>query len=224
LAVGRAPGEMLPGSAASTYRTNGGQGNRQPPTFSLSHLAGASAGDLPALFGGDLGEACLDYFFDEGGGERLVGGELDGAFGEGVRPEVVLEFVDDAGGGEEAAVAGKGGEPDDDFAVAKGGNFVADGFCGGRREGGADGSANFLQGCVGGLEDGGEVGVDIFRSGAGLGPGCGSAFSGFLFFHTREATGRLGCSPYCVASRGVAEGDGPDYHLPPPELDRADDS
>jgi len=47
--------------------------------------------------------------------------------------QVVFKHVDDTAGGEDAAVVGEGGEPDDDFAVAEGGDFVADCFCGGGR-------------------------------------------------------------------------------------------
>ena len=64
---------------------------------------------------------------------------------------------------------GESGEPDDDFAVAEGGDFVADGFGGGLGKSGSNGGANFLQSGAGGLGDAGEVGVDGFWSGARLG-------------------------------------------------------
>ena len=121
------------------------------------------------FFGGHLCEAGFNHFFDERGWEGFVGGELDGAFGEGVGFQVVFKHGDDTAGWKEAAMFGEGGEPDDDFAVAEGGDFVADGFGGGRRQGGTDGCANFLQGGVGGFGDAGEVGVDGFGSGARLG-------------------------------------------------------
>jgi len=107
--------------------------------------------DSAGLLGGDVGEAGPDHFFDEGGGERLVGGELNGAFGDGIGLQVGLEHFDDAGGGEEAAVVGESGKPDDDLAVTEGRDFVANGFGGGWRERGADGGADFLQGGAGGF-------------------------------------------------------------------------
>lgn len=68
-------------------------------------------------------------------------------------------------------MVGESGEPDDDFAVAEGWDFVADGFGGGGRKRGTDGGADFLQGGVGGFGDAGEVGVDGFGSGSWFGLG-----------------------------------------------------
>ena len=177
---------MLPGARLLSIRRAAGSKIDRRRHFFLPHLVGAEARYSAALFGDDLGEAGLDHFFDEGGGEGFVGGELDGAFGEGVGLQVALELFDDAGGGEEAAVVGEGREPDDDLAVSEGGDFIADGFGGGWREGGADGGADFLQGGMRGFGHGGEVGVDVFRSGAGSGRW--TAFSRFLLFHARKAT------------------------------------
>src|SRR6266702_6816592 len=92
-------------------------------------------------------------------------------------------------------MVGEGGKPDDDLAVAESGNFVADGFSGGGREGGTDGGAHFLQGGVGWFGDGGEVGVDGFWRGAGFGLCCRSVFARFWLFHARETTKRVDESP-----------------------------
>jgi hypothetical protein len=146
---------------------------------------------LPGFLGRDLGEASLDHFFDECSWQRLVDGELDGAFGEGIGLQVVFEEFDDPAGGKEAAMLGEGGEPDDDFAVTEGGDFVADGFGGGWGKGGANGGANFLQSGAGGFGDANEVGVDGFRAGSGLGLCRGFALAWFWLFHAREATARM---------------------------------
>jgi hypothetical protein len=158
-------------------------------TISLANPANLGTRDSAGFFGGDLGEAGFDHFLDEGGRKGLAGWELDGAFGEGVGLQVVLELFDYASGGEDAAMFGESGEPDDDFAMTEGGNFVADGFGGVRRQSGADGRADFLQGGASGFGDGGEVGIDIFRTGGGSRRW--TAFSRFLRFHPRKATGTL---------------------------------
>jgi len=51
-----------------------------------------------------LRDAGFHQFLDECCWQRLVGGEVDGAFGFGEGLQVVFEFFDDCGGGEQAAV------------------------------------------------------------------------------------------------------------------------
>jgi hypothetical protein len=108
----------------------------------------------------DVGEAGLDDFFDEGGGEGFVDVELDGAFGEFVGLELRLELCDDASGGEEGAVVGEGSKPDQNLFVFEGGNAVADDFGDLAGSGGVDGRAEFLERGALGLGNGGEVLVD----------------------------------------------------------------
>ena len=107
-----------------------------------------------------MGEAGADHFFDESGGQRLVDRELDGALGEFVGLQIGFELLNDGGGGEERAVVGEGGEPDDDLFVFEGWYAVADDLSGFSGKGGADGGAEFLEGGALRLWDGGEVIVD----------------------------------------------------------------
>ena len=144
---------------------------------------------LSLLFGIDLGEAGADHFFEEGGGEGLVGRELDSAFGEFVRFEIGLELFDNSGGGKKRTVVGEGGKPNEDLFVFEGGNAVADDFGGfagdGGTNGGTNGGANFLERGALRFGDGGEIGVD---GGVGLG-GFGGAFARGRFCFLHDANG-----------------------------------
>jgi len=129
------------------------------------------------VLGGEVGEAGAKHFLEEGGGERFVDGELNGAFRDGVGFQLGLEFLNDGSGGEEGAMVSEGSEPDEDVCVLESRDAVADDFRGFTGKSGAKGSADFPEGRALGFRDGGEVGVDgcerllAFCGGLALGSG-----------------------------------------------------
>jgi len=90
-----------------------------------------------------LGDAGLNYFFQERVGERLVCGKADGSFGQVVGFEFVREELHDGRiGDEQAAVGMESGEADEESFVFEHGNHVTDSFGGFGWDYGADGGAN----------------------------------------------------------------------------------
>lgn len=141
-------------------------------------LATQSAGLLPC----ELSDPGFNYLLDKCNRERLVHGEVDGAFGGGEGFQVVLEGFDHGGGGEEAEVIGKGGVPDQDaFAESESGDTVADRFGRSTRHDGANRGAHFAYERARGLWDTRDVFVDSFRRAAAFWRE--TAFVEFGFFH-----------------------------------------
>lgn len=140
---------------------------------------------LVPAFRYDFSEASCDHSADQRSGEGLVDGELDGALGEVVGLEFVLELLDDGSGGEETAMVRKGGEPNEDFLVPEGGDAVADDFGRFRWRGGANHGAHVLESGASGFRNEGEVLVDGLRwlFGARL----RGALPGSRFFRGRTA-------------------------------------
>src|SRR5258706_6855248 len=111
---------------------------------------------------GVFGEAGFYERSDEGGRERVVGVETDGAFAGVVVCEIVLVGFDGGAAHEvEGAVFGRGAEGDEQAVVAEGGELVADAFFG-FGGGGFYGVAEFLEGGALGGGYGGETLVDGF--------------------------------------------------------------
>ena len=107
-------------------------------------------------------DAGFDHFLDERRGKGLVGGELDGAFGNGIALELIAKSGDDRSGGEEAAVLGKRGVPHKHAIVAERRDAVAEDFgrSGWNRR--TNRCADFLQGAARWLRCRGQVFVDGF--------------------------------------------------------------
>ena len=88
---------------------------------------------------------------------------MDGSLGCGVALKVVFKLCDDCGGGKQAAVIGKRGEPHENSFVFECRNAVADGFGGSARRGGVNCRAHLAQGAARRLRSCREVFGEILR-------------------------------------------------------------
>lgn len=140
---------------------------------------------LAAAFRCHVGEAGFNHSADQGSGEGLVDGELNGAFGNGVGLEVIPELLDDSGGREEAAMVGEGGEPDEDLFVLEGGDAVADDLGGFRWGDRAYHGAHGFESSASGFRDEGQILVDGLRKFFGARPR--GVFPSGGFFRARAA-------------------------------------
>jgi hypothetical protein len=112
------------------------------------------------LLGFNLRDSRLHQFPDERRRHWLVGGEVNGSFGDGVGRKILLEGCDDTAGWEQTAVIRKRGVPDEHFPVLEGWDPIADDLGRFRRHSGPNGSANLVQSGAGGFGDASEVFID----------------------------------------------------------------
>src|SRR5690242_15687177 len=130
-----------------------------------------------------LSDASFHHLADKCYRQGLVVGKVDSALRSAQVFEFVLELCDDSGGGEQAAMIGKGGEPHHDTALGNGGNAIADGFRSAGGHGGADGGPELNEIAAGGWGNASLVTVNV----AGRSFYARGGFSGFFGRrHARE--------------------------------------
>jgi hypothetical protein len=111
-----------------------------------------------------VGDPRLHQFPHQSCRQRLVHGEVDGAFGGREILEFVLQDLDHGSSPEQTAMVRKGGVPQQRSFVLKRRNSIADGFRGLRGHSGTNRCANFAPGAARGLQDAREAFVHVHRS------------------------------------------------------------
>lgn len=111
-------------------------------------------------FGFNLPDTRLDDFLDHRDWQRPVDREMDGALRRGIAFQFAPKGADDRSFGEQAAMVGESGVPDNDFLVPKSGNAIADRFGGRGRQSRENRRAKLAQCAAGGLRNGGNILLD----------------------------------------------------------------